>query len=122
MIGRVIGTVITTLFYGWVMMAYAPHATLMTGQIAGRQFDTTDAGYLTAAYTMNFFSAVGTIMTVLFIGVLACIWYRPVKDAIMKFSHTLALLLAAGSVVLIGTTDGRVPPTGAPEAAGVAPR
>jgi hypothetical protein len=60
MIGRVIGTVVTTLLYGWVMMAYAPQATLITGDTAGGQLDNTDTGYLTAVYTMNFFSAVGT--------------------------------------------------------------
>src|ERR1700681_931348 len=77
MIGRVIGTVAATLLYGWGMMAYTPQATLITGQAAGHQLDNTDAGYLTAVNTMNFFSAIGTIMTVLFIGVLACIWFTP---------------------------------------------
>lgn len=56
---------------------------------------------------MNFFSAIGTIMTVLFIGVLAWIWFKPVKDAIKKVSETLAVLLAAGGALLISTTDGR---------------
>jgi hypothetical protein len=107
MIGRVIGTVVTALVYGWAMMAYAPQATLMTGQAAGRQLDNTDAGYLTAVYTMSFFSAAGTIMTVLFVGVLAGIWYRPMRDAIRRVSPTLAMLLAAGGALLIGTSDGR---------------
>lgn len=79
MIGRVIGTVVTTMLYGWIMMAYSPQATLITGQAAGHQFDNTDEGYLTAVYTMNFFSAIGTVITVLFIGILADIWFRPVR-------------------------------------------
>jgi hypothetical protein len=56
---------------------------------------------------MNFFSAIGTIATVLFIGVLACIWFKPAKDAFKRVSSTLALLLAVGAALLIGTTDGR---------------
>src|ERR1700686_5198258 len=107
MIGRVIGTVVTSLIYGWAMMAYTPRATLITGQTAGHQLDNTDAGYLTAVNTMNVFSAIGTIMTVLFIGILACIWFRPVKNAIRKVSERLAGLLAVGAVLLIGTCDGR---------------
>jgi hypothetical protein len=107
MIGRVIGTVVTTLIYGWAMMAYSPQATLITGQAAGRQLDNTDAGYFTAVYTMNVFSAIGTIMTVLFVGVLAGIWFKPVRDAIRNVSQRLAVLLAVGGALLIGTTDGR---------------
>jgi hypothetical protein len=107
MIGRVIGTVVTTLIYAWAMMAYTPQATLITGQAAGRQFDNTDTGYLTAVYTMNVFSAIGTITTVLFIGVLAAIWFKPARNAIRKVSERLAVLLAVGGALLIGTTDGR---------------
>jgi hypothetical protein len=107
MIGRVIGTVVTTLLYGWVMMAYAPQATLMTGDTAGGQLDNTDTGYLTAVYTMNFFSATGTIATAVFIGVLACIWFKPVKDAIRRAPHALAVLIAVGGALLTGTSEGR---------------
>jgi hypothetical protein len=107
MIGRVVGTVATTLLYGWGMMAYTPQATLITGQAAGRQLDNTDAGYLTAVYTMSAFSAIGALMTLLFVGVLAGIWFKPVRNAIRKSSQTLAALLAVGGILLVGTTDGR---------------
>jgi hypothetical protein len=105
MIGRVIGTVVTTLIYGWVMMAYSPQATLIAGQAAGRQLDNTDEGYLSAVYTMNIFSAIGTVMTVIFIAILAAIWFKPVKDAIRKVSRSLAVLLAIAGALLVGATD-----------------
>ncbi|HEY1887133.1 MAG TPA: SPFH domain-containing protein [Roseiarcus sp.] len=107
MIGRVIGTVATTLLYGWVMMVYAPQATLMTAETAANQLDNTDAGYLNAVYTMNFFSAIGTVATVLFIAILAGIWFGPVRDALRRASHTFAVLAAATGVLLVGTTHGR---------------
>jgi hypothetical protein len=107
MIGRVIGTVATTLLYGWVMMVYAPQATLMTAETAANQLDNTDAGYLNAVYTMNFFSAIGTVATVLFIAILAGIWLGPVRDALRRASHTFAVLAAATGVLLVGTTHGR---------------
>jgi hypothetical protein len=106
MVGRVIGTVITTLLYAWAMMAYTPHAALITGEAAGQQFDNTDSGYVTAVYTMSFFSAVGTIMTVVFVAILAAIWFKPVKEAIKRASQPLAVLLAVAAALLLGTNDG----------------
>jgi hypothetical protein len=107
MIGRIVGTVVTTLIYGWAMRAYSPQATLMTGEVAGRQLDNTDAGYLTAVYTMSFFSAIGSVMTLVFVGVLAWIWYKPVRNAVRRASPPLAVLLAAAGALLAGTGDGR---------------
>jgi SPFH domain / Band 7 family len=56
---------------------------------------------------MNVFGAIGTIMTVLFVGVLASIWFKPMRDAIRNVSQRLTVLLAVGGALLIGTTDGR---------------
>ena len=107
MIGRVIGTVVATLIYGWVMMVYAPQATLMSAETAGQQLDNTDAGYFNAVYTMSFFSAIGTVATVLFVGILAGIWYRPLRDALERSARALAVLIAAGGALIVGATDGR---------------
>jgi len=107
MIGRVIGTVVATLVYGWIMMVYSPQATLVTAETAGRQLDNTDAGYLTAIHTMNVFSATGTVLTVLFVAVLAVIWYRPVRDTFNRAPPMLAVLLAAGGALLLSTGDSR---------------
>jgi hypothetical protein len=106
MVGRVIGTVITTLLYAWAMMAYTPQAALIAGEAAGQQLDNTDSGYLTAVYTMSFFSAIGTILTVVFVGILAAIWFRPVREAIRRASQSLAVLLVAAAALLLGTNDG----------------
>src|SRR5215472_13342203 len=99
MVGRVTGTVVATLLYAWVMMVYAPQATLMTAETAASQLDNTDAGYLNAVYTMSFFSAIGTVATVLFIGILTGIWYRPVRDALRRTSQVLAVLVAAAGAL-----------------------
>jgi hypothetical protein len=107
MVGRVIGTVIITLLYGWAMMAYTPQANIVAAEAAGQQLDNTDSGYLTAIYTMNVLSGIGTVATVLFIGILALIWFKPVREAIRRASQSLALLLAAGAALLVGTSDGR---------------
>jgi hypothetical protein len=107
MIGRVTGTVLATLLYGWVMMVYSPQATLMTAETAASQLDNTDAGYVNAVYTMSFFSQIGTVATVLFIGILVGIWYRPVRDALRRTSQIVAALVAAAGALLVGTTDGR---------------
>ena len=107
MIARVIGTVVATLLYGWIMMVYSPQATLITAETAGQQFNNSDAGYLAAIHTMNLFSAVGTVMTVLFVAILAVIWYRPVRDLFTRGSQMLAVLLATAGALILGTSDGR---------------
>jgi hypothetical protein len=107
MIGRIVGTVVTTLIYGGAMRIYSPQATLMTGEVAGRQLDNTDSGYLTAVYTMSVFSTIGTLLTLLFVGVLALIWYKPLRNAIRRVAPALALMLTAGGALLLGTGDGQ---------------
>jgi len=106
MIGRVIGTAVATRIYGGFMMVYAPQATLMSAETAGQQLDNTDAGYFNAVYTMSFFSAIGTVATVLFVGILAGIWYRPLRDALRRSAQALAVLIAAGGALIVGATDG----------------
>jgi SPFH domain / Band 7 family len=107
MVGRVIGTVITTLLYGWAMMAYTPQSNMVAAEAAGHQLDNTDSGYLTAVYTMNVLSGIGTVATVLFIGILVLIWFKPVREAIRRASQSLPVLVAAGAALLLGTSDGR---------------
>src|ERR1700752_2751595 len=107
MVGRVIGTVITTLLYGWAMMAYTPKSNMVAAEAAGHQLDNTDSGYLTAVYTMNVLTGIGTVATVLFIGVLALIWFKPARGAIRRASQSLPVLVVAGAALLLGTSDGR---------------
>lgn len=106
MLGRVISTVLALAVY-WVAQAiFTPQATLITGQVAGRQFDNSDYSYLTSVYTMNFFSGVGLFLTLLLLLALVLIWAKPVRDAIKKAGEAMIIVLAVGGgALLFGTTE-----------------
>ena len=50
---RLIGTIVAILVYGWINFILNPVATLVTAQMAGKQFDNSDASYVTASFGMN---------------------------------------------------------------------
>ena len=78
LIVRVICTVAAILLYGWINFALNPVATLVTAQMAGKQFENSDAAYIGSSFGMNFFSHFGVPFIVL-LAVLAAIWWRPVR-------------------------------------------
>ena len=75
---RLIGSVVAILLYGWINHVLNPVATLLTAQMAGKQFDNSDTSYVASGFGMNFFSHIG-IPSVVLLVVLAAIWWRPVR-------------------------------------------
>lgn len=100
MIGRIIGTVVAVLLYGWGMTAFSPVATLITSEVAGKQFENSDQSYLQSVWTMGFFSHLGALLSLALLVVLILIWFKPVRDAIKNASTSLVVLLALGGVLL----------------------
>jgi hypothetical protein len=88
-------------------MAYTPQATLITGNVAGRQFENSDSAYLTAVYTMSIFNTVNVLLTLALLGVLALIWFKPVRDLIKQITTQVAVLFATTGALLAGTTDSK---------------
>ncbi len=50
----------------------------MTAQVAGKQFENSDASYVVSSFGMNFFSHIGIPFVVL-LAVLAALWWRPLR-------------------------------------------
>ena len=78
LIFRLLGTVVAILFYGWINFILNPVGTLMTAQMAGKQFDNSDASYIVSSFGMNFFSHIGIPFVVL-LAVLVALWWRPLR-------------------------------------------
>jgi hypothetical protein len=74
---RILCSAAAILLYGWINSILYPVATLVTAQVAGKQFENSDASYVASSFGMNFFSHIGIPFVVL-LGVLAVIWWRPV--------------------------------------------
>lgn len=78
LIVRLLCTVVAILLYGWINFILYPVATLMTAQMAGKQFDNSDASYVVSSFGMNFFSHLGIPFVVL-LAVLVALWWRPLR-------------------------------------------
>ncbi len=76
--GRLIATAVAVLIYGWVNFLLNPVATILSGQVAGKQFENSDTAYTTSFIGMNFFGHLGIPFVVL-LAVLLWIWWRPLK-------------------------------------------
>jgi hypothetical protein len=92
MIGRLIASVGAIVLYGWAFAFYSPQATLISGQAAGRQFENSDGGYLSAVYTFSTLSGIGAIATGLLVLVLIGIWARPARRFVRWMSAAAAVL------------------------------
>lgn len=91
MIGRTVATIFTVLIYIMINTIYSPMATLVSGKVAGKQFENDDVGYLVVSYTTSFLSGWHGILTLITVAILALIWLKPAKEMIKKM--TVACLL-----------------------------
>lgn len=98
MLSRIISTVLALLLYGMASVVYALRATLLSGPVAGSQFDDSDTDYITSAYWMHFLSGVGLLLTLILVVALVLIWAKPVKNWLSSLG-----MLAAACFVLQGT-------------------
>lgn len=72
---RGVASVIAILVYGWVNFLLAPAATVLSGQLAARQFDNSALAYTESVYGMRFFGGLGMPKLILLI-VLVAIWWK----------------------------------------------
>jgi hypothetical protein len=68
-------------------------ATLITGQIAGQQFDNTNEGFVIPSLITSMFRGLGAVTTIFFVLVLIAIWWRPLKALVELAKTNLAILL-----------------------------
>jgi hypothetical protein len=86
---RVACSVAAVLLYGLIDVLLNPAATLVTAQMAGKQFDNSDMSYAVSSVGMRVFGHLGVPFVVL-LGLLLAIWWRPLRGLIG------ALALAGG--------------------------
>jgi hypothetical protein len=80
---RVIGTIGSVLIYGWINFLLNPVGTVLTGDIAGRQFDNSNASYVGSVIGMSVFGHLG-IPFVFLLGAVAAIWWGPARRALLS--------------------------------------
>lgn len=90
-LARSILSILAVSVYGWVNLAATSVGALMSAEAAGKQFDNSDASYVSSVLQMNFWSHFGISSLVLF-GILGLVWFAPLKKLVA--SLTVAALLA----------------------------
>jgi hypothetical protein len=87
LIVRLVCTVGAILLYGLINLLLNPVATIVSGQLAGKQFENSDMSYAVASVGMRLFGHAGLPFVLLLI-VLVAIWWRPLRGLV----RTLALI------------------------------
>lgn len=90
-IWRSIATVFAMLLYGWTNFLLNAAGTVLTGAVAGRQFENSSTDYVVSMVSMGIFSHLGVPTLVLIVAVIA-IWWAPLK-ALLRTLFLAALLL-----------------------------
>ena len=89
---RIVATVVAVLVYGWVNFLLTPVATILSGKVAGMQFENSDAAYVTSIVGMRFFGNLGVPVLVLLV-VLATIWWKDIKRGWARVLEAIAICL-----------------------------
>jgi hypothetical protein len=92
MLRRIAFSIAAILVYGWVNFLANPIATIASGQLAGKQFETSNTAYVQSVIGFRFFGNFG-IPAVVLIAVLAAIWWKYISKA-KKTTATGAVVLA----------------------------
>ena len=90
---RLIASVVAILLYGWINFILNPVSTLLSAEMAGKQFQNSDASYVASSIGMNFFSHFGVPFIVL-LAVLVAIWWRPANAVPRRPTATLSVARA----------------------------
>ena len=96
-------SVLAVLLYGWINFLLNPLATLVSADVAGRQFDNSATSYIQAVYGMRFFGGLGVPALVL-AAVLLAIWWKPLRLGWTKLLPPAAAVLG----MLLATTGARL--------------
>jgi hypothetical protein len=95
MISNIIKTVIAFFVYMAVISVVNPLATLITGAVAGNQFDNSAASYLTTSFVFTMNNTVYFLATFGFLMSLFVIWQNKIKEFITASTALLLLVMIA---------------------------
>ena len=80
-LGRLVASAFVLLVWGAIEWLLHTPATLVTGQMAGRQFEPSNQAYLETMFVFGAFRGVGAVITILGVLVLVAVWWKYIKMA-----------------------------------------
>lgn len=93
MFKRFIATLAAIACYVFFAGVFNPLAMLAGSEIAGKQFENSDASYLQSAYSLHAFSLAGWGTNLLLLAVIILIWFWPAAQLVRKWWATLPLVV-----------------------------
>lgn len=97
-ISRIGLSLLSILIYGWANFLLNPIATIGSGIVAGKQFQSNDQTHVLSMWGMDFFTHLG-IPFVLLVIVLVAIWFKPLKAWIAGLAVVMAVTVASLTAV-----------------------
>jgi hypothetical protein len=104
---RGILTGVAVLVWGFFVFFLNTVGTVVTGKLAGKQFENSDSAFIVSQYGMRLFSWVGALSTLALLVVLAALWWGPLRQRLDRdtvkrltfgrFSSVALLFLLASS-------------------------
>lgn len=108
MIGRVIGSIVVLAVAAFFNAAWSPIGMLMSGELAGRQFEASDTAFLSSIYPIQIIGGVSRAISLLVFVAVLLIWWRPLRRwiaALLATAAVLALLIPPPASAFWATTD-----------------
>ena len=68
-------TILVAAVYAILMFFFTPHATLLGARLAGKQFDNSDAAYVSSVQGIQFLSGSGALMSLIALILVLAIWW-----------------------------------------------
>jgi hypothetical protein len=80
MLKRLLVTAMAFVVYGIAQMVFNPLATIISGDVAGHQFDNSDISYIGTMATFSILNGIGGFISLGLIVALVIIWASPVVN------------------------------------------
>src|SRR5229473_513446 len=94
-IGRIIWSIVAFFIYAAINLVSSAPATILSAGAAGGQFDNSDVGYATALLFSRAFTGFNAVVTVIFLLVLAGVWWKPARQLIAAITAALTIMILA---------------------------
>ncbi len=97
MFGRVLGSLAALAVYGAVTLLYRPVATIVAGDVAGRQFDNSDAAAVASTWIIGALSGFNLVLAIILALALLLIWSAPLRRSLGLAVAAALVVMAAGA-------------------------
>ena len=94
------------LVWGWINFFLETAGPLVSGPMAGKQFENSDGAFVASQYGMRLFSWAGGLSTLILLATLAAIWWGRLRQRAERRTLPRIGLLPGVALLLLGSAPG----------------